>query len=1225
MPDFNKEQQAAISARNPFLLCSAGAGSGKTTVMVESIIRKLAENPDKDIAGFLVITFTNEAAANMKRKIRQRLAEEAGKGEAYAARGLNNLENASVCTIHSFCKTLISSYFYAIEGMSPKFDILEEAKLERLFQEAYETALDDICAKGQTVCTPQEAKLVRELMVSFNQADILAMARNLYNALMGIPDPFDHLDRYVEGISAPSEENVWAQEILFAADMDLAGLEDFILQEQGMLCALTPPKCEEAAEADAEIIRSLLAALKGDLTIQEKIDAVTAARSAMPNVVVRKADPAVKEWYEDFRKLRAGVKGAGGVLDKTAKNLQLLLEESQLRDNLKIQRLLRGMAVLLRAAADRFRRLKLEESGIDYADMEQMACELVRREDIREAVTETITDIYVDECQDVSAIQYAIIGALTGGENRSILRVGDIKQSIYGFRSAAPDLMERDIRAYSADPDAPCRKIFFQQNYRSCRQVIECINEVFETSMEKSISEINYTPEDHLKANVDGDFGPVEVILLAQDALADGAPEAGAEAEAGAAAPEGLAAGVSGPEKPAGAAPQAPQDMLEAQCEAAGRQIEALISSDDREYRDIVILVQNARTDAPVMVEHFRRMHIPVLYDGGLTFYGLTEISSFLALLSVIDNDHTDVELVGALRNVPFRFSDADLAMIREAKPGHAWFYEAFRACCDRGETELDLRCRKARDQIRAWREQARITGVSEFIWRLMRESGIYAVRGAYPDGKLRQMNLDSLYQRSVDMEGRGILRLSDFLREIGKLRESKSGDTGDTPAAMGESDNFVRLMTMHKSKGLEFPVVILMNLQKNLRVSPGRSKMKINVGTEDTASAPLGVYVPAVSLKKHTKRDTFGLEAFRIRNIRSSIAEDTRLLYVAMTRAMQKLILIGHYKEKETGLWTEKAKVSRIWKTRSMLDLIMPAVLSHVELPAPGKDARGGQWHLSVQIPSAIREADGCMPQGALDKAIADLLAGEPAPQETLWKETRADTAPLKTSVTSLLRSGVTISLEAYAPPEEEETVETKRRSELPGFLLGETPPRPAFMEETRATAADIGSLTHRFLRLIDLAPFRDSADGGAAADCLQKTEAELLRMRDASILTEAEAKAVYLKGAADFLASDLGKRLAAAKVLHREWPFTMQIRADSPTMVQGIVDAAFLEDGQWVLVDYKTDRDTRPEVFIPRHERQMNWYRTALERLTGIPVREMWLFALRSGKSWPVERMAV
>lgn len=1184
MPKFNAEQKAAIYARNPFLLCAAGAGSGKTTVMVESVTQKLKENLQKDISTFLIITFTNEAAGNMKRKVQERLSEEARNGQSYASRGLANLENATISTIHSFCKGLISTYFYAIEGMSPKFEIIEEARLERIFKEAYEAALDDICDKGQTVWTEEQVTLVKNVMNSFKQAELVTMCRDLYKALMGIPDPFDHLDGYIDAISAPIEENEWAKEVQFSVDMNLLGLEDFLRQEQEMLCAVTPPQCEKAAEEDKQAIEKLMGVLAASPSIQEKLDAILTAKSTMPTVRLTKKDgEEAKEWNEGFKELRNKVKGSKGVLDLASKSLQNLLKVSQAEDNIRLQNTLRGIAILLRATASQFREMKLAAQGIDYSDMEQMVYELVKRDDIREAIMESITDIYVDECQDVSAIQYAIINSLTGGEGRSIVRVGDIKQSIYGFRSAAPDLMDRDIQAYSKDEKADHRKIFFQENYRSCAQVIECINEVFDTSMEKSVSEIDYAPEDHLKANVEGDFGPVKVVLLAQE-----------EAEV---------------------------DMLEAQCEAAGRQIENMVLNGGRDYRDIVILVQNAKSDAPIMVEHFRKMHIPVMYDGGQTFYGLTEISSFLALLTVIDNDHTDVELVGTLRNVPFNFTDVDLAEIRKAHIGHSWYYEAFQACCERNETELDKRCIAARDQIHLWREKARSMSVSEFIWQLMRESGIYAVRGAYPDGRLRQLNLDSLYQRAVDMEKRGVFRLSDFLWEVGKLKDAKTGDTGDTPATMGEGDNFVRLMTMHKSKGLEFPVVILMNLQKNLRKNPSQSKMKVCVGTNDDANPPLGVYIPVISQKSHTKRDTYGLEAFRVRDVRTSIAEDTRLLYVAMTRAMENLILIGHYKEKETALWVEKTKVSRIWKTRSMLDLVMPALLKHMALPAVGETSQGGQWQLSIQVPQRIRSTESHMTESQLDANVTAVIETNGEFPSSMWNGGESDPSPLKTSVTSLLLTGQNILPAEYQPPEEEETVEVKRRPELPSFLLGEIAPRPLFMEEEKATSADIGSMTHRFLRLIDLSVFR----GKKVSEYTQLVDAEIVRMRERSILTEAEAKSVYGKGAVAFLSSELGQRLISAPSVEREWPFTMQLRDGSPTMVQGIVDAAFLEDGQWILVDYKTDRDTREGIFVPRHEKQMNWYRVAVERLTEYPVKEMWLFALRAGRAYRVRKLNV
>ncbi|MDO5702488.1 MAG: PD-(D/E)XK nuclease family protein, partial [Lachnospiraceae bacterium] len=202
------------------------------------------------------------------------------------------------------------------------------------------------------------------------------------------------------------------------------------------------------------------------------------------------------------------------------------------------------------------------------------------------------------------------------------------------------------------------------------------------------------------------------------------------------------------------------------------------------------------------------------------------------------------------------------------------------------------------------------------------------------------------------------------------------------------------------------------------------------------------------------------------------------------------------------------------------------------------------------------------------------------------------------------------------YQPHEEEETVEIKRRPELPGFLLSETPPRPAFMEEKKASAADVGSLTHRFLRLVNLDAFRGQAVGRYRAIVAD----EIGRMKDRGIMTEKEAKAIYRKGVISFLSGELGQRLIAADVVKREWPFTMQLKEGFPTMVQGIVDAAFLEEGRWILVDYKTDRDTRGEVFVPRHAEQMMWYGTAVERLTEYPVGEMWLFALRAGTAYKV-----
>ena len=411
---------------------------------------------------------------------------------------------------------------------------------------------------------------------------------------------------------------------------------------------------------------------------------------------------------------------------------------------------------------------------------------------------------------------------------------------------------------------------------------------------------------------------------------------------------------------------------------------------------------------------------------------------------------------------------------------------------------------------------------------------------------------------------------------------------------------------------------MFLMQLQKDMHKKPPTSKMRINVGTSEGSGAPLGVYIPVISRKRHTKRHTFGSDAFTQREKRSKIAEESRLLYVAMTRAMEELIMVGDLDDKAVDRWQEENKLSRIWNTKSMLDLIMPAVLPHTGLPEVGETSIGGQWQLTVAEPRRIVSDEHPTPESVLDDNIRSVIASGAARPDMMWTGGTVDGSPLKTSVTSLLRDMETHP-ERYSPwSEEEETPETKRQPEhKPGALLSEIPSRPKFMEEEKASATDIGSATHRFLQLIDLSLFRW---GGSYRSIVT---GEIERMKAAGILSETEAKTIYAKGAAGFLESELGQELIAAEEIRREWPFTMQIDDSSPTMIQGIIDAAFLYDGQWILLDYKTDRDTREEVFVPRHERQMNWYRIAVERLTGIPVREMWLYALRAEQAFPVARM--
>ena len=1241
MPQFNDAQTRAISARNPSILVSAAAGSGKTTVMVEKIRQTLISDPEASISQFLVITFTRDAARNMKDKLRALLEDAAQQGIGAAAKALGEIETACVSTIHAFCAQLLREYNDdAGASMNPR--VLKETEIRRMLDECFSDAVEALLGRDSAL-EAEDKSAVGEFLTSFGPEEARGMTEELYGVLMGIPSPFDFLERAAK---APPTR-AWDREILDAADLDILSLEECLRREEELWGhALAIPQYEDILRRDGEIVEALLRDLEragegrnrargdaaedprkntcGETTedpqkdslkektedpqkntcgeaaecpqkntrkektedpqkdtreeAAEKIRLLEAAKSAFPKAPsVRGLDEDAKEWKLRMDKVRNDMKGSDGIIANALRRLAPVTDEKSVLANAVIRRELRALELLLRETASRYRKQKLEAGAIDYADMEQTAYRIMSDPDKRDELLARYKYVYVDECQDVSGIQDAIIKSLAAPDHHFFM-VGDIKQSIYGFRHAEPELFERERRAYSDDAASEERRIFFTDNYRSCQSVVDAVNEVFSEAMDRRITDLDYLPEDRLRCNVKGDFGPVDVILVSK-----GDEEA---------------------------------DRLEAQCEAVGRYIHSLISPapeagarESFRFGDIVILLRNSANAASVIVDHLKKMHIPAMYEGAPDFFGLAEVKSFLSLLTVIDNRRNDDALVGALINPPFLFTDRDLADIRLEKPEHVPFYRAFEMCAERREKPIDGKCREAAELLASWAEKAENMSVPDFVWWLMRETGIYASRGAYPDGKARQANLDALHQRAVDGMKAGNMRLSDFISDLREARETRQSDSDDHPIP-GADDNFVRVMTMHKSKGLEFPAVILMNLQRNIHKSGGTETLLTDVGS---SGDELGFYLPAVQRRRSSRADSQGKDAFAAKAYRKRISEETRVLYVAMTRAEKRLCLTGSFKDGDDALWRAGIRTARVWRTKTMLDMLMPAVLKRVPLPSVGETGQDALWRVTMVSGRAIGESAQSV--SAAEPFIQRVLSSrEPT---LMYTPERAESAPLKTSVTTLTRSAPVISDE-----DSEETVEDKRKTEeaVRTFRLGSVPSKPAFLEEEKVEAVSVGTATHRFLRLIDLDAFRDEhADVEAAV----YREAE--RMKAEGVMTPEEAGLVRLRGVAAFLRGALGQRMLKSADVRREAGFTMRIDPHAPTMVQGIVDCAFMEDGQWVLIDYKTDRDTDPETFVPRHEAQMNWYREAMERLTRLSVKEMWLFALRAGEAYRVERRGV
>ena len=919
MADFNDSQRAAIDAKNQNILVSAAAGSGKTTVMVEKIKETLVRNPEAAISQFLVITFTKDAAQNMKDKLRTLLESAAQEGVEAAAKALGEIETASISTIHSFCTQLLKDYNDdAGASMNPR--VLKDTEKTRMLDESFSDAAELILGKESTY-SAEDKKAVSDILVAFSLDELLGMVKSLYDVLMGIPDPMRFLRQVVE--TPPVD--LWNEEILNAVDLDVLALDECLSQEDELMQApLALPAYEAIVQRDAETVKAFLDTFERLESAEDKRALIEATKAAFAKAPTAKGiDDETKAWKKQIDEVRNGMKGSDGVLATALDRIGTMLDPENERINGIIRHELRGLELLLCVTAAQYERHKLDAGAIDYADMEQIAYRIMSDTDKRDELLAKYKYIYVDECQDVSGIQDAIIKSLTGPGHQFFM-VGDIKQSIYGFRHAEPDLFEHERRSYSDDAEATERRIFFMDNYRSCKSVVDAVNAVFTECMDKRITDMDYIPEDNLRCNVEGDFGPVDVVLVKK-----GDEDA---------------------------------DKLEMQCEVAGRYIQSLIptasdaSAKSRyQYKDIVILLRAAKGSASKIVDHLKKMQIPAMYEGVPDFFGLAEIKSFLSLLIVIDNLHNDDALVGALINTPFLFTDRDLADIRLEKLERVPFYEAFALCAERNEKPIDIKCRQVVDQLNVWRKVSETMSVPNFVWWLMRETGIYASRGAYPDGRARQANLDMLYQRALDGQEAGNLRLSDFINDLREAQETGQSDSNDHPK-LGVGDNFVRIMTMHKSKGLEFPVVILMDLQKSIRRKPNDGKLRMNVSS---SSGALGLYLPAIQRRFNSTMDSQGKSAFDLRALRKNISEDTRLLYVAMTRAQEKLCLIGSVKDGEETLWTNATRAARIWNTRSMLDMIMPAVLKQLEIPEENKSSRNTLWRLSCVSGKAIEEAD--------------------------------------------------------------------------------------------------------------------------------------------------------------------------------------------------------------------------------------------------------------------------
>ena len=1157
MPNWTTQQLQAIDASNHTILVSAAAGSGKTAVLVERIMLLIRGGFHLD--RMLIVTFTKAAAAEMRQRLNRRLIKEAAVHPEIFGTALDELESTEISTIHAFCQKVLRNHFQAV-GIDPMVRPCDDQMQKALFEAAWLEAFNALLENRQD-------EDFSELAYAWDQPRLLEMTHDLYDFLMSLPGPFDWLDKAVRGVNQPPfGQHPWVQVLLQHAKMRLQGIPAIL---QAMKNMFAEP---DAVEARRETLYADEAACEQLFHVEhlsmDELLALLDGFTLEKAKVIRGQSDARKDWSKRFTAQRDKIKE---IVKEIRDNLTLDEDKLSLEMTM-MTRHLRGISELTKATHEAFLAKKAEKHLIDFSDMEQFTLQVLSDPALRASLQADYDHIFVDECQDVSQVQDAILQAIHG-ENSCMFMVGDVKQSIYRFRKADPTLFMERLRTYSDDPEAQCRRIILQKNFRSRYHVLDATNEVFRRAMRPEVTELTYDAIDELICGRETqDDPPVEMHLL--DVTPD---EDGESVEA-----------------------------LEAEAQVVIERIQALLQEDfaDGEitrkytYRDMVILLSAASNTAPKLVELLGRAGIPVYYDGAASFFDLPEVQAMKALLSIIDNPLQDIPLLAVLKMPCFGMNDEELARIRLVKSGrNVPFYEAFEELCAQ-EGLLADKARGVLSQLESWRFLAETMRLSDFIWQVMQSSGYYAAVGALPKGALRQANLRMLYQRAVQFEQDGGETLADFLR---LTDEQSAGDDKMSAKTLGENENLLRIMTMHKSKGLEFPVVFLMQMSGGLH-KPFRGEMLMH--------PRLGLAMPYVNRSLRIKRKTLADEAFKIQRELDEKAERARLLYVAMTRARDRLIMVGCCKESQRDVWNLPPSDYAVWSARSMTDWIMQAISPDMDNLSTTCTQPENPWKIKVWDHLTGVPVDNTVDKKELTAYLQQVLR-EPMEEDfSAWatKEERS-AVPVKTSVSALAKKAVTGDPMPLMDAEEDESTKRAEEEIVSPLRLSELPSRPAFLEERNLTGAERGTLMHRALSLIPLDQLR------GAKDLYSAVKEAIHELADREVFTYQEVLVLYMKGLADFFSGNLGQRMLASPNVRREWAFNL-VMDESGALLQGVIDCAFLEDDAWVLVDYKTDRIEDEEAFIQRYRLQLDWYARALESITGLPVKEKCLYSLGKSK---------
>ena len=1243
------EQLLAIETRGKNLLVAAAAGSGKTAVLVERIIKIITDdNNPVDIDKLLVVTFTNAAASEMRERIGDAISKklEEMPDSKMLQRQLALLNKSNITTIHSFCLDIIKNNFHLID-LDPGFRIGDETEctlikqdvLIELFEDKYDKEDEGFLNLIEAYCTNRDDERLKEIVLK------------LYNFSMSGPWPSVWLREKAQEFNINSldelEKASWYKVLKESLYLDLNNAKND-LDEAIKIC-----------EEDSDLAPYLL-------NLKPELNGIENAINSL-NLNLEQIYKAIKDIEFAYR-IKTVKKGLGDELDK--KKVKSLRDDVKKKINQikggvfsvsldetlngikNMYPIIKSLTELVIEFSDRYVKKKMERVILDFNDLEHLCLKILTCNDengevyassVAQKFREKFEEVLVDEYQDSNNVQETIISMVSRKDldNPNVFMVGDVKQSIYRFRQAKPELFLEKYNSYSEEDNKKNRKIMLYKNFRSREEVIKGVNFIFKSLMSKTVGELDYTDKEALnlgasydeinKDNVyfqDNEFidldkievsGALELHILDKSSdFEDGKNEINDEDDKENDNEEDLSA-------------------VAIEARIIAKRIKELINPSDGKcfmvfdknlnryrkitYKDIVILLRSTKNWADTIVEELSFGGIPVYADINTGYFQTIEIRTIMSLLHIIDNPMQDIYTIASMRSPIFAFTSEELADIRILNRDNYFYLNVKDIAEDvydeRINKSLKDKCVYFIEKIGSWREKSLYMPIDEFLWYLYSDTSYYGYVGAMVNGIQRQANLRILFQRAKQYEQTSFKGLFNFINFINKLRKS-SGDLG-TAKILGENEDVVRIMSIHKSKGLEFPVVFLSGCGKQFNLRDINDSLLFH--------EELGIGADCIDIKKRIRYTTLQKYAIKKKFELETLSEEMRILYVALTRAKEKLIITGSssnlqkdidacYKAGVKGF--NKVIPSELLKQKSYLKWIMTALIKHKD----GDILRQGKnefveisddlssWKINFHKKSdfGVENVEDSIEKkniSILSLNYSNFEVDEEIRKRLEFRYKYRDVCSVPSNISV---SDIKKAEEIFEPQAENLFSEEKNRKK-PKFI----------MEEKGLSKAEKGTAMHFVMQKLDL----------NKVNLLNEIKEQIKNMFEKGLITKDEEESINIFKIQKFFKSNLGQRLLKAykenKQVFRELPFITEIPVkriekdlidkifnNEKLRLQGIIDCFFEEDDGIVLLDYKTDyvENGKEKEILDKYKVQIDLYTETLERVIGKKVKERYLY---------------